>query len=98
MPSVVLYGTRFCPYCVGARLFLRQRGVAFEDIAVDGNTALRREVEARSGRDTVPQIWIDDYHVGGFTDLLALEREGMLDELLSPSDAVAHNTSGEPNA
>ncbi|MBK6962248.1 MAG: glutaredoxin 3 [Gammaproteobacteria bacterium] len=98
MPSVVLYGTRFCPYCVGARLFLRQRGVAFEDIAVDGNTALRREVEARSGRDTVPQIWIDDYHVGGFTDLLALEREGVLDELLSPSDAVARNTSGEPNA
>ncbi|MFZ2208267.1 MAG: glutaredoxin 3 [Porticoccaceae bacterium] len=98
MPSVVLYGTRFCPYCVGARLFLRQRGVAFEDIAVDGNAALRREVEARSGRDTVPQIWIDDYHVGGFTDLLALEREGVLDRLLNPSDAVARNTAGEPNA
>ena len=98
MPSVLLYGTRFCPYCVGARLFLRQRGVAFEDIAVDGNAALRREVEARSGRYTVPQIWIDDYHVGGFTDLLALEREGVLDELLRPSEAVAPNTSGEPEA
>ncbi len=98
MPSVVLYGTRICPYCVGARLFLRQRGVAFEDIAVDGNTALRREVEARSGRDTVPQIWIDDYHVGGFTDLLALEREGALDALLAPSNTVAPNTSGEPEA
>jgi glutaredoxin 3 len=72
--------------------------VAFEDIAVDGNASLRREVEDRSGRDTVPQIWIDDYHVGGFTDLLALEREGVLDKLLSPSDAVAPNTSGEPEA
>jgi glutaredoxin 3 len=99
MPSVVLYGTRICPYCVGARLFLRQRGVAFEDIAVDGNKALRREVEERSGRDTVPQIWIDDYHVGGFTDLLALERQGVLDQLLAkPSDAVAPNTCGEPQA
>ncbi|MGD9983014.1 MAG: glutaredoxin 3 [Porticoccaceae bacterium] len=96
MPSVVLYGTRICPYCVGARLFLRQRGVAFEDIAVDRNSALRREVEERSGRDTVPQIWIDDYHVGGFTDLLALEREGALDALLAPSNAP--NTSGEPES
>lgn len=99
MPSVVLYGTRTCPYCVGARLFLRQRGVAFEDVAVDGNAALRRAVEDRSGRDTVPQIWIDDYHVGGFTDLLALEREGALDALLaSPTNTVAPNTSGEPDA
>ena len=99
MPSVVLYGTRICPYCEGARLFLRQRGVTFEDIAVDGNAALRGEVEDRSGCDTVPQIWIDDYHVGGFTDLLALEREGALDALLArPSNTVAPNTSGEPEA
>ena len=95
MSPVTLYGTRICPYCVGARLFLRQRGVAFQDIPVDGNPALRREVEARSGRDTVPQIWIGDYHVGGFTDLLALDREGVLDQLLRSSDRDAQNGESE---
>jgi glutaredoxin 3 len=95
MPPVVLYGTRICPYCVGARLFLRKRGVAFEDIAVDGKPELRREVEVRSGRDTVPQIWIGDYHVGGFTDLLALDREGVLDQLLSSPATDAHHGESE---
>ncbi|MFZ5654936.1 MAG: glutaredoxin domain-containing protein [Pseudomonadota bacterium] len=55
---------------------------AFQDIPVDGDAALRRLIAERSGRSTVPQIWIGEHHVGGYTDLLELERSGRLDELL----------------
>lgn len=82
MSAVVLYGTRFCPYCIAARRFLKARGIAFEDIAVDGDHALREELVERSGQRTVPQIWIGERHVGGFTDMQALERNGELDQLL----------------
>jgi glutaredoxin 3 len=82
MTGVMLYGTRLCPYCVAARRLLRRKGVAFQDIPVDGDAALRRLIAERSGRSTVPQIWIGEHHVGGYTDLLELERSGRLDELL----------------
>lgn len=82
MPSVILYGTAFCPYCVRARHLLRKKRVVFADIAVDGRPELRREMLEKSGRHTVPQIWIGDRHVGGYTELAALERQGRLDELL----------------
>lgn len=84
--KVVLYGTRFCPYCVAARRLLKSKNVSFEDIAVDGNPALRRQIKARSGRDTVPQIWIGDVHVGGYDELRALDDAGDLDALLSMRD------------
>jgi glutaredoxin 3 len=77
-----MYGTRFCPYCIGARDFLDARGVAYEDIRVDEDPPRRTEMRARGGGHTVPQIWIGEAHVGGFTDLLALERSGRLDALL----------------
>lgn len=83
MADVILYGTRFCPYCVAARRLLRSKCVDFHDIPVDGEPALRRLVAERSQRDTVPQIWIGEYHVGGFTDLQALDRDGRLDQLLA---------------
>ena len=81
-PQVVLYTTRFCPYCTRARALLVRKGVEFNDISVDADPERRAEMQARSGRRTVPQIWIGDYHVGGFDELAALEREGRLDELL----------------
>lgn len=82
--TVVLYTTRFCPYCVAARQLLQSKGVTFEDIAVDGDPALRRDMSQRAGgAHTVPQIWVGETHVGGFTDLAALERRGELDRLLS---------------
>lgn len=81
-PQVVLYTTRFCPYCTRARALLVRKGVEFNDIPVDADPERRAEMQARSGRRTVPQIWIGDYHVGGFDELAALEREGRLDELL----------------
>jgi glutaredoxin 3 len=83
MVDVVLYGTRVCPYCVAARRLLRSKGVEFHDVPVDGDPALRRLIAERSGRDTVPQIWIGEHHVGGFTDLQALDRAGRLDPLLA---------------
>ena len=80
--QVKMYSTRFCPYCIRARTLLESKGVAYTDIGVDGDPQLRSEMMSLSGRRTVPQIWIDDLHVGGFDDLAALERQGRLDELL----------------
>ena len=64
-----MYTTRFCPYCMRARQLLDAKGVAYNDIAVDGDPARRAEMETASGRHTVPQIWVGDTHVGGFDDL-----------------------------
>lgn len=79
---VTMYSTRFCPYCIRARTLLESKRVAYTDISVDGTPALRREMIQRSGRRTVPQIWIGARHVGGFNDLARLEQQGRLDELL----------------
>lgn len=80
--SIIMYSTRFCPYCVRARSLLQDKGVAFTDIGVDGRPDLRGEMMQRSGRQTVPQIWIGQHHVGGFDELAALDRQGRLDPLL----------------
>lgn len=88
MKEVVLYGTRFCPYCIAARRFLKNKGIAYQNIPVDGDRELREDIFRRSGQHTVPQIWIGERHIGGFTDMQALERSGELDELL----AAARNT------
>lgn len=86
MAKVVLYGTRFCPYCVAARQWFKERNLPFEDIAVDGDQAARERLRAQSGQRTVPQIWIGDTHVGGYTDLLALAQSGQVENLLAASD------------
>jgi glutaredoxin 3 len=82
MPDVVLYTTGWCPYCIRARRLLDGKGVAYTNIDVGGNPALRAEMRARAGRNTVPQIWIGDTHVGGSDELYALERAGRLDAML----------------
>jgi glutaredoxin 3 len=81
-PGVVMYGTLLCPYCRAARDFLDRRAVAYEEIRVDLEPGRRAEMQARGGGHTVPQIWIGETHVGGYTDMLALERDGRLDALL----------------
>ncbi len=81
-PPVVVYSSGFCPYCIRARMLLERKGVAFEEIRVDREPARRHEMERRSRRRTVPQIFIGDVHVGGYDDLAALERLGELDALL----------------
>ena len=82
--SVTLYTTRFCPYCIRARGLLDSKGVEYNDIAVDGSPQLRREMSERSGRSSVPQIWIGERHIGGYDDMARLESQGRLDELLQP--------------
>jgi glutaredoxin 3 len=78
----MMYATRFCPFCVMARRLLRAKGVAFEEIAVDGCTELRMKMREMSGRHTVPQIWIGGRHIGGYEEIADLERRGELDVIL----------------
>jgi glutaredoxin 3 len=82
MARVLMYSTAICPYCVNAKKLLAQKGVNVEEIRVDQNPQLRSEMMQKSGQRTVPQIWIGEFHVGGFTDLWALDKQGKLDGLL----------------
>ena len=82
MARVLMYTTAVCPYCVNAKKLLAHKGVDVEEIRVDQNPELRVEMMQKSGQRTVPQIWIGDLHVGGFTDLWALDKQGKLDGLL----------------
>ena len=84
MPSVLMYSTRVCPYCVMAEKLLQKKGVAnLEKILIDADPTQRETMMARTGRRTVPQIYIGDHHVGGYDDLAALDRAGKLDALLA---------------
>jgi glutaredoxin 3 len=82
MAKVLMYLTASCPYCQSADRLLQEKGVPVEKIRVDLEPARRAEMMQKSGRRTVPQIWIGERHVGGCDDLYALEREGKLDPLL----------------
>lgn len=81
-PEITVYFTPFCPYCSWARQLLDGKGVEYRLIDVSQDDVLRSEMEDRSQRNTVPQIFIGDVHVGGFDDLSALDRQGKLDPLL----------------
>ncbi len=81
-PKVVMYSTGWCPYCTRARALLMNKGVDLEEIDVDARPEARTEMTARTGRRTVPQIFIGSTHVGGCDDLHALEASGRLDTLL----------------
>ncbi len=79
-----MYATGMCPYCMRAEMLLKSKGVAdIEKIRVDLDPPRREEMMQRTGRRTVPQIYIGDTHVGGFDDLDALDRAGKLDPLLA---------------
>ena len=84
MPRVLMYSTAVCPYCINAERLLASKGVTTIDkVRVDLDPARRAEMMERSGRRTVPQIWIGERHVGGFDDLRALDMAGELDQLLA---------------
>ena len=83
MTKVLLYGTLFCPYCFAAKRMLKSIGIGFDEIRVDKNPNLKQEMITKSGRFTVPQIFINDYHVGGYDDLVEHSRSGKLDKILS---------------
>ncbi len=84
MPKITMYSTAVCPYCQMAERLLRSKGVAeIEKIRIDTDPAVRDQMMERTGRRTVPQIYIGERHVGGFDDLSALDRAGELDRLLN---------------
>lgn len=83
MKEVKIYTTTYCGFCSRAKDFLRSKGVAYEEIDVTSDDALRAQlVEMSGGRKTVPQVFIGGQPVGGYTDLVQLEREGKLDPML----------------
>ena len=81
--KVIMYTSRFCPFCVRAKALLIQKKVELKELFVDQDPELRRKMMADSGRRTVPQIWIGEQHIGGCDELLALDRAKKLDALLS---------------
>lgn len=84
MAKVEVYTTSYCPYCIRAKSLLKRKGVAFEEIDVSGDAALREKmIEMSGGRRTVPEIFINGKIIGGYDELRALEAEGRLDPLLS---------------
>ncbi len=83
MPKVVMYSTLFCPYCMRAKALLDSKGVDYEELRIEGDQERMREmIQRANGRTSVPQIFIDDHHVGGYDDMAALDRAGKLDPLL----------------
>ena len=92
VPTITMYSTAVCPFCIQAERYLKAKGVQdIEFIRVDLDPALRRTMMERTGRRTVPQIYIDSFHVGGYEDLVALDRAGELLPLLAggnPAPAV----------
>jgi glutaredoxin 3 len=85
MAKITMYSTGVCPFCQMAERLLRSKGVsAIDKIRVDLEPDRRAEMMERTGRRTVPQIYIGEQHVGGFDELSALDRAGQLDELLAP--------------
>jgi glutaredoxin 3 len=83
MPHIVIYSTAVCPYCVAAKNLLKSKGLEWSEVRIDLDPAQRDDMLARSGgRRTVPQIFVNESHVGGFDDLVAADRSGRLAELI----------------
>ncbi|PIB96026.1 glutaredoxin 3 [Caulobacter sp. X] len=83
MAHVTIYTRPFCPYCSRALALLNEKGAAFTEIEAGMDPALRQEMMQRSGRNTFPQIFVGDQHIGGCDDMMALEEQGKLDALLA---------------
>ena len=87
-PPITMYSTAVCPYCILAERLLASKGIRdITKIRIDTDPARREEMMTRTGRRTVPQIYIGDHHVGGYDDLAALDRSGKLAELLAGGPA-----------
>ena len=88
--AVVLYATSWCPYCARARQLFTGKGVAFTEIDIEATPGAREEMRSRSGRTSVPQIFVGDRHLGGYDDTQALDDQGKLDPLLAAAAGVSH--------
>jgi glutaredoxin 3 len=82
MPKIEVYTASYCPYCDRAKALLTRKGVNFTAIDIEHDATLRQECMERSGRRTIPQIFIDGFHIGGCDDLYAFDQAGNLDNLL----------------
>jgi len=82
MPNVTIHIKPACPYCIAAKALLRRKGIGFDEVNIEGDRAAAAALAQRTGRHTVPQIFIGETHVGGYDDLHALDNAGRLDELL----------------
>ena len=85
VPEVIMYTTAACPYCVAAKNFLKSRGAAYREVRVDIDPVARAQMMEKTRRSSVPQIFIDGTHVGGYDELVALDRSGGLKTLLEAS-------------
>ena len=81
-PPIVIYSSAICGYCVAAKNFLRSRGLQWEEVRIDLDPVERERMVARTHRTSVPQIFIGEVHVGGYDDMMALQRQGKLEPLL----------------
>lgn len=86
-PVITIYSTAMCPYCVAAKNFLKSRGRGWNELRVDTDPTNRAAMAMRTNRTSVPQIFIGDHHVGGYEDLVALDRHGGLIPLLEGGQA-----------
>jgi len=83
MPSITIYATPTCPYCIAAKRLLKKKNLSFHEVDVTHDPELRNKMRKKAGGiNTVPQIWIKDTHIGGYDDLHAMERSGDLDKHL----------------
>ncbi|HEX3895287.1 MAG TPA: glutaredoxin 3 [Rudaea sp.] len=83
MPKVEIYSSANCAYCLAAKNFLKQKGLDYAEIRIDTDPAEREKMMARAQRRTVPQIFIDDRHVGGYDDLVKADRDGSLAKIIA---------------
>lgn len=82
-PPITIYSTLVCPYCVAAKNFLQSKGAQWTEVRIDLDPEQREKMMALTRRTSVPQIFIGDFHVGGYDDMIALHREGKLEPLLA---------------
>jgi glutaredoxin 3 len=82
-PTITLYTTAICPYCVAAKNFLKSKGRDWTEVRIDTDPAAREKMVARTRRTSVPQIFVGETHVGGYDDMIALHRAGKLEPLLA---------------
>ena len=82
MKPVKMYSSMICIFCIRAKSLLKKKGVDFEDISVDMRPAVRNEMTKLTGKTSVPQIWIGEQHIGGYSEIAELEAQGSLDSLL----------------
>ncbi len=82
MADILIYSAAICPYCVAAKNFLKARGLEYREIRIDTDATARADMIAKAGRTSVPQIFINNHHLGGFDDMVALDRAGQFAALL----------------